>query len=420
MNVIILYEHLMREWKSVQRLKKQFKKKHINAKVFNIYFEMSKAITYAHFNKIDILFLPWIRDDYDEKIISRLLMTNDKMIVINLHHEQIMNKANVFDYIPFSEYARNGVYHFAWGDYFKDFLIKHGVDENRIRVVGNMRLEDRFVNSDRNELADKYGLDKNKRWILFADNRGTWDKMTPKDLRKFVKYGYDANKMSQQTKLENSTLEALVNELKTIPQEIGDKYEIIYRPHPFADFDYSFKYVHVIAAESIYDWINEVELFITFGSTSIFEADMCGVPSMTHGLERVPAEFIIEGVNEYPKLISFSSINDILISNVKKECDEKNIYKKYIGKYTDNVAQIYVNTALELTKDKSSVTIKYSQMSRLSMYKLYLREFVTYYLVKSGLFIKIQWPLMAVAKIGDLPFYKENNWIYDNNLGGKR
>ena len=413
MNVIILYEHLMREWKSVQRLKYEFKKKHINAKVYNIYFEMSKAITYAHFNRIDILFLHWLRNEYEENIVSRLLMTNKNMIVINLHQEQIMTKVNEFEYIPSSDYAKNGVYHFAWGDYFKNFLINNGVDERLIRVVGNVRLEDRLINNSRKKIAEKYGLDKNKSWILFADNRGTWDKTSPRDFRRLVRLGYDSQIITKQAKIENNTLKDLVDELKNIPREIGSKYEIIYRPHPFVDFDYSFEYVHVIAAESIYDWINEIELFITFGSTSIFEADLCGVASMTHGLESVPSDFIVKGVNEYPKLESFSKINEDLISNVKKECEEKKIYKKYLGKYTVKIAQKYVDTALELPQNKYAKNINYSKMSRLSMYKLYLREFVTYYLVKSGLFTKIKWPLMAVAKIGDLPYYKNNSWIYE-------
>ena len=413
MNVIILYEHLMREWKSVQRLKYEFKKKHINAKVYNIYFEMSKAITYAHFNRIDILFLHWLRNEYEENIVSRLLMTNKNMIVINLHQEQIMTKVNEFEYIPSSDYAKNGVYHFAWGDYFKNFLINNGVDERLIRVVGNVRLEDRLINNSRKKIAGKYGLDKNKSWILFADNRGTWDKTSPRDFRRLVRLGYDSQIITKQAKIENNTLKDLVDELKNIPREIGSKYEIIYRPHPFVDFDYSFEYVHVIAAESIYDWINEIELFITFGSTSIFEADLCGVASMTHGLESVPSDFIVKGVNEYPKLESFSKINEDLISNVKKECEEKKIYKKYLGKYTVKIAQKYVDTALELPQNKYAKNINYSKMSRLSMYKLYLREFVTYYLVKSGLFTKIKWPLMAVAKIGDLPYYKNNSWIYE-------
>lgn len=66
-------------------------------------------------------------------------------------------------------------YHVAWGPRFCRDLEKEGVDHDKLWYIGSLQYDiDCFSKKNgetiKADLAEQYGIDKNKRWILYADN----------------------------------------------------------------------------------------------------------------------------------------------------------------------------------------------------------------------------------------------------------
>lgn len=275
MKIIIFYEHYLREWNASQNLKKCFEERNDEVFIYSIIFERTKAYLDSLHNRPDVIFMPWFVDEEHEKLIQPFIKLNPKLIVINLHQEEISSKAQVETLYPKTEYTKNGSYHFVWGEYFKKGLLENGVDENKIIITGNIRNDERNVGEcDKKEIAKLYGLDINKKWILFAENRG-WithrnDERIKETLRK---RGMTSDDIESWIEYTDKSMNAFINEMKSLSTSFAEKYEFIYRPHPGTRFtEVMPSCVHIINDRSIYEWIKCCSLFLTCESTSIFEA----------------------------------------------------------------------------------------------------------------------------------------------------
>ena len=139
MNVIILYQHLVREWDASQRLRALYEEAGDNAIVCSIDFERVKAYKYAKKNIPDVILVPFFVDHEHEEWLSAFIDLNRDVKIINLHQEQIGSKFSVGLMLPRTPFTKNGSFHFAWGEYFKALLLSCGVKEENIIITGNSR-----------------------------------------------------------------------------------------------------------------------------------------------------------------------------------------------------------------------------------------------------------------------------------------
>lgn len=416
MNIYIFYEHLSREWNASVRIKNELKKRGENVWIYSIIFERTKAILNSKKNKPDVILMPWFVDKVHEEILEPLLRKSPKAIVINLHQEEISSCAYEKTLLPHTNYTRNGSYHFVWGTYFKTKLLQEGVNSDLIFITGNSRNDEgKLCYSNKMELAEEYQLDKKKRWILFAENRG-WilqrnDERTKAEL---VSRNVPKQAIEEEIEYSRKSLDAFVKQMKKLSKKFSEQYELIYRPHPGTQFTEELpNCVHVIAEKSIYEWINTCDLFLTCESTSIFEAEMCGKICATIDDEFEPEIIRMPGIDRYPKINNLNDINEALIEELVDEQRERApIYTDYIGlvdgKSCERVAEAIVS--ISENKVRPEVPLEAEKSLRRDMRQA-LYETVTFATAYTGLINEFHFPKSAYTEARDIPFSPQNKWI---------
>lgn len=416
MNVIIFYEHLTREWKAAQRLKERFQLAGISVNIYSIIYERTIANFVALKYKPDIIFVPWFVDGTHEKILQPFIQLNPKVKVVNLHQEQISSPACEQCLYPKTEYTKNGSFHFVWGEYFKQRLIENGVNQDKIFVTGNIRNDEIYaVSLKRKDLAQKFHLNSKKKWILFAENRGWLIQQNSEGAWKELKSrGMSCESIKEAMEYTKNSLTAFILEMQHLDEGFDKTFELIYRPHPGTMFtEVVSKCVHIINDESIYTWLNNVDLFLTCESTSIFEAELCGVPCARIDLVNEPETLKMPGVHQYPVVEHLNQINDKTIETLQKNQRHSTpIWNSYLGNADGNAVQRTVDYAMKLKCENNIIGI-----SKLSMYertRQMIYELVVYITDKTGLLYTLKTPKSAYGESRDIPFSKKNNWIYED------
>ena len=422
MNVIILYEHLVREWDAVQRIKSLFEKSGDNAAVFSVMFERTKAYKYARKNIPDLIIVQTFVDKEHEEWFSVLFDINRNVKVINLHQEEIGSRISESLTLPTTPFAKNGVFHFIWGEHYKSRLLSHGVREDRIVITGNARNDFRNAAlAGKEELASAYGLSPAKKWILFAENRGwyigrTYDeKSTEATRQNITKRGLTDEQFYRAVREEKENLNAFADQMRSLSEDFGRHYEFIYRPHPGTVLNYELpRWVHIIGDRPIYDWIACCDLYLTCESTSIFEAEMMGKPCAFVPSKNIPDDDNkMAGVWDYPRLDDITKITDSLIEQIRDENKKRGtIYTRYLGN-VDGHASERIAEASRAVMDKSidESDRVYAHIPPKKIFKQWLFEKLTWAAAKTGLLDVLKFPRSAYAQKRDIPYASENSWI---------
>ena len=137
---ITFYEHITRELASCNRISSKIQDyEDAEVAIFSIVFEYYDAIRYARERGVDVVVMPWLYSDRDYELVMPFLKINSRIIVVNLHHEQIF--LTFLEYsLPKGNTCANNVIHLVWGDGFKNELVSIGVP-NLIYVTGNVRTD---------------------------------------------------------------------------------------------------------------------------------------------------------------------------------------------------------------------------------------------------------------------------------------
>ena len=417
MNVIILYQHLVREWDASQRLRALYEEAGDNAIVCSIDFERVKAYKYAKKNIPDVILVPFFVDHEHEEWLSAFIDLNRDVKIINLHQEQIGSKFSVGLMLPRTPFTKNGSFHFAWGEYFKALLLSCGVKEENIIITGNSRNDFRNItHTDKKELASHYGLSPSKKWILFAENRG-WYLGRNKEYTKrtLAPRGMTDEHFYRAVREEKENLDAFADQMRLLTEEFGREYEFIYRPHPGTVLHYELpKWVHIIADRPIYDWIACCDLFLTCESTSIFEAEMMGKPCAFVPSINIPDDDNkMAGVWDYPRLDRITEITDSLIEHIRSENESRGtIYTRYLGEVDGNAASRIVaasRAVRDIAVDEADKV--YSHATPKQLLRQFLYEKATWVTTKTGLLDRLKFPSSAYAEKRDIPYSPENAWI---------
>jgi hypothetical protein len=207
---------------------------------------------------------------------------------INLSFEQLLGKAQKQIKAPRDDFAQDYVIHHAWGDFFQDFLLESGVPQSNVLVNGNPSYAlycdpyKRYYGDVRADLANKFDLDPEKRWVFVPENYG-WAFFENHMLRDRIKRGFDA---------EHAFIyrDFSVDSLRTATQwwSAGaklDDVELIVRPRPAVPRDIFVDKIrslageipdelHVIKYGSVREWILASDIVVSSYSTTLLEASI--------------------------------------------------------------------------------------------------------------------------------------------------
>ncbi|MCL2539423.1 MAG: hypothetical protein FWE66_03705 [Oscillospiraceae bacterium] len=276
LDFLVLYEHIAREFDNNCLLMAELRRRGYSVELMQL---MSrKKLRYFLFKKPRVIISSAM---YDNETLNSFVYNNVGKLnkVINLHWEEVLSREQEeSDFYSLRQNAAKCT-HICWGEAARERIIARGVSEGNAVVTGAIHLDFlrgrlRDYSNDRLQLADRFGLDPEKNWILYIssfscasmDDREIEElnAMTDLDFKGFQQVG--ARSMSV-------TLDWLDRLMTDRPGNV-----LIYRPHPsewesppllvlekkHGDFK-------VIRDFSIREWILSCDDIFIWMSTSIAE-----------------------------------------------------------------------------------------------------------------------------------------------------
>lgn len=411
-NIIIFYEHIKREYKACHNLKKMLEKNNeTKVFLFSIQFEYIDAIKIARKYNVSMVIMPWIYTEKDYQLMYPFLEKNSKLYIVNLHHEQIGYEASEKMLLPADEFSKNSVFHFCWGEYFKEKLIESGVKEELIYITGNIRGEkNNKPIYNRSELAQKHCLDITKKWILFAENRGWVLSSTNKKDEFLISLGFDRDAVEERKKITLCSIEKTLEELDELDDAFFESYELIYRPHPGTEVPKTINNrVKVINEYSMFEWLSSVDVNVVWSSTTIFESDAMKVPSFVYEPTRNPKKFKTYGLEGYQTIKRLDEIDNVLIDEYYEHIAPKNNYEKLIGKIDGKSLENTKDAIFEIMEGEfSNYHAHKAPYSIRWMSKRYIFDKVTKIIAKVGILSYIKFPRTSYQLRDDIPYINNN------------
>lgn len=405
-SIILFYQHKTRELNAISYLKKELINLGYNVGVFNIDFEQIKAFRFSKKNDICCIVTPWLYNDIHYEMLNKFIIYNKNAFILNLHQEQIYSDFSENILMPCGIYSKNNVFHLAWGDFFKKTLIKYGVDENLIYVIGNPRNDEIFnIKTSKNDFSKKYDLNIEKKWILFADNRGWTQNFSDIRRNEWLSRGHSNDEIDDYLYQDKKSLEISVNELDSLGDSFFLDKEVVFRNHPGTPAPiFKNKNIKVISQGSIYEWLKVSDLIIIWSSTSIFEGDALGKPGIV--FEPIPngVQYKTKGIDNYLTIKSIYELDNKCINNAIDKIKEKNYYDFYgniDGKVNKKLAKVIDNITHE---SKGKCVTKILPLNKKITYKHFLFEAVTFFMFKLKLLKRVKIPKSALNFYDEIPY----------------
>ncbi len=281
---LIRYEHKLRELESIMLIRTELERRGYSVDFVGNY-DYKRNYTYNP----KVLVCPSL---YSTKQIAwDLIEYGPQKKVANLLWEQVI-KANVEDN-PESANNVTGIsaraVSFCWGEKSRNRIIKSGVSPNNAVLTGHINtdlLRGGFskILIDKDSLAEKYGLNKDKRWSLFISSFVCCE-MDDHQREMFNEcWGIEGTSYFEKISIESrkQILDWFKKALLNYPEDI-----IIYRPHPIevakskelwamaAEFP-NFK---IISDEAIKHWINAADKVYNWYSTGMIDVVVLKKPT---------------------------------------------------------------------------------------------------------------------------------------------
>ncbi len=402
--IILFYEHKARELQLYEMLKKQLERESnysVAIYILSYHYEKDKAISILRHNEVVAIFVPFAYDYEALKFYVKFYEINPKLVIINLHHEEITMPAMDEVVLPRDEYSKNSIYHFVWTDNFKNKLISVGTHDNLVYVTGNGRNDiSKSVSISKEQLAQAYNLDPQKKWLLYAENR------KPDQIYSaLISFGV-VNDAEAITSAFRESYYQTIKEFEDLPDSFFNDYELIYRLHPGSNpISIKNDRIKQIREHSIYDWLVAADCVIVFSSTTAFEADMYDVPVIVHDPNATKKDYFTEGLDFYYKIEHLKSVNNEAISSARKQQLGKKHYEEYMGLSDGNcisrIASITISliSSNQVSTDPLSIDLPpYYYLLRLIRTKLF-RVYK-----KSGLLNLIRKPDFIYNNQEDVPY----------------
>jgi len=226
-----------------------------------------------------------------------ILLTYPHVLCVNLAYEQIFSQINQIFKAPKDTYSKNYVLHHAWGNFFSRYLQEFGVPSENIFVNGNPSYalyQSPYATfyPDKSELAQRYSIDTNKRWVLIPENYGAAFYDVDR-LNEYLKYG-----LQDAYKYRDFALASFREAIIWWQQAANlDGLELIIRPRPAVSGDVFLKtcvdrigvipeHLHIIKEGTVREWILSSDIVMSSYSTTLIEAAVAEKP--VYMLEPIP------------------------------------------------------------------------------------------------------------------------------------
>jgi len=214
-------------------------------------------------------------------------------VYVNLSWEQLFYEAHLAAKAPSDAWAQNHVIHHAWGDFYKTYLIAHNVPEENIFVNGQpayMLYSEPYCRyfPTRADMAARFQLDRERRWIFFPENYG-WGFKSQQDLAMRVKDGqFDRETLRTMSSFCQDSLKEVLQWVKEAAS--NGSVEFVLRPRPATrrrDFVMFVQQaigplperLHIIKDGTVREWIMASDVVLSSFSTSLIEAAVAGKPA---------------------------------------------------------------------------------------------------------------------------------------------
>lgn len=330
-DVLIFFEHENRDLESALLLEHELKKRDLTVECVQVSWT---APIGPLFYKPKVIVANSI---YDDKTMLQFYeyqggLENGKFMLVNYHCEQIVTNAA----LGFSSTSGKAMetYHLSWGAYFRQMLLEAGVADDLIRITGSPRLdffreEFRSFSESKENLAAKYGLDADSKWVMVLGNfSGAF--LTDEQILDYIDRGNAT--CWEERELTQESLRTFLDWLDGAASHIrGEKVEVIYRPHPAEPFtedclrlEQKYPHFHVVRDNPVRDWILNSDLCLTWTSTSAVEAVMAKVPVYSLRPLDIPEAMQIPLLEYEPIIESKEELIDLLDRLVNSGDVDKN------------------------------------------------------------------------------------------------
>lgn len=412
-DVLIIYEHVSRELESAVLLKKKLEKRGLRTRIAQ-YGWSEPAARFLYNPKIIIA--PWCYDDIDYEFFREFVGGYDggRFKLINIHCEQIGNSEDSGFMLP-SGKAKE-VYHFVWGEYFKEKLLGCGTDINKIFITGNIRLDffrDTYkkISVDKKILIEKYNLDNCKKWILIIGSF-SGDVLQGKDISQLQERGI--NNIDTWKKIMLDSYYNILNWMEYIcnKEVVSNDYEIIYRPHPsecitdnLREIEKKFSNFHIIGDYAIRDWMINVDKLYAWNSTSAVEAIYSDKPIIFLRPIEIPENFRSPLLEKVVKITNPKQFYESIFNEDDKDDNFNKEFKEDVNFYyhKDETTSVYkmVKLIVEIyNKDENYVYGKISMTKRIFLFIKYIIKCI-------------------LKKVGLLRFFPNVKRVADDVIGRK-
>ena len=281
LDFLILYEHVVREYESLLLLKAELERRGYSVEIRQLLDR--KKLKYFTYRKPRVLVASNL---YDNEGLNSHVYNNVGRCrrVVNLHWEQMLSDTQEAEpWFNFEGNAKRCV-QTCWGERTRQRLIDHGVPPENAPVTGAIMMDflrPEFAGyfEDKATLCKRFGLDPNKRLLLYISSFG------------YASMGEDEVRELSQMAGQDFTEFARVNrESMAATLDWFDRYlavhpevELVYRRHPsewnspalsaLAEKRPNF---HVLFEDSVKQWIVAADDILIWMSTAIAEVYFAG------------------------------------------------------------------------------------------------------------------------------------------------
>jgi surface carbohydrate biosynthesis protein len=286
--VLWLVEHVARELDVACAVRDLIQTRHgVNITIRNIYLHANEVMSGMSPQVVVLPFFYRVSD----LAIKDYVEAWPNAIFFNLACEEIHYKAQLLIKAPSDMFTRKRVIHHAWGDFYKDYLIKSGVPSENVHVNGNpvyqlYKLPYSAYFKQKSQLASDYGLDPSKRWVFIPENY-KWAFFSDQKLRSSADRGGNLDENIAMRDFCRDSLRLLMQWCNDLGK--GEKVEIIFRPRPATNSQHMEAFfrenvggpsarLHFTKAETVREWIMASDIVISSISTSLIEAAIYGKP----------------------------------------------------------------------------------------------------------------------------------------------
>jgi len=366
-DILFLIEHRDRELDAICAV----------AKILKAEYGLSVAIASLLFHSLvaavsirpKVVVVPFAYSSCDFPVSLFRAIYGDKIIYVNMNLEQFLSPVNKEYKKPRDRFARLTLKHFCWGEFFKDYLLVHGVAEQNIYITGNpatsllKNIASRHRDSLKRSIAERFNLPPSHKWIFFPMNCG-WAFTSDYHIRARIKIGYDEQKARTYKKYISYTLDIIfrwIADIKDVAKE--QNITIILRPHPSVSvrqyeerfnnvIGYVPDYVRIIKDLTAKEWVIVCNSCYTNFSTVALDAQLIGKVVYLMEPEPYPSFLQMDWYKGFPKVASFTEFRASLGNNSPIPSEYTSILHSYIDMRLNGIFETAKYLA-EFVKERS-------------------------------------------------------------------